>query len=80
MKICDRYDVELMNVSLMKKKGEDLIMKGTMMGHIPTSVYLKPEEMWNAIKLLSWSVILYTPFMLLKGWRKAATNGKQTGV
>lgn len=71
MKICDRYGAELMHIKSLQKKGDDFIMKGKMMGHIPTSVYLKPEQFVNAIGLLSWSTFLHVPVMLCKGlWRK----------
>lgn len=72
MKLYDRYGAEMMHVKSLERNGEDLMMKGKMMGHIPANVYLKPEELWKSLKLLSWSMIWYMPFMLFKGWRRSS--------
>ena len=51
----------------LKKEGRDLVMKARVMETLLTNVYIKPEEVWKGRKLLSFSVVLYLPVMLLKG-------------
>ena len=51
----------------LKKEGRDLVMKSRVMETLLTNVYIKPEEIWKGKKLLSFSVVLYLPIMLLKG-------------
>ncbi|MFH2043951.1 MAG: hypothetical protein ABIK92_02265 [Pseudomonadota bacterium] len=69
MKMYDSYKNVMMDISSLKRKGDDIVMKGTLMGTMPSTIYVKPEEVWNAIKMLSWSIISYLPMMIIKGWR-----------
>jgi hypothetical protein len=69
MKMYDSYKNVMMDISSLKRKGDDIVMKGTLMGTMPSTIYVKPEEVWNAIKMLSWSIISYMPMMIIKGWR-----------
>lgn len=69
MKMYDSYKNVMMDISSLKRKGDDIVMKGTLMGTMPSTIYVKPEEVWNAIKMLSWSVVGYLPMMVIKGWK-----------
>lgn len=57
-----------MEATSLERKGDELIMKGKGMGSLPMTMYLRPEEIWKATKLLSWSVVWYIPVILVKGW------------
>lgn len=77
MKIFDTYGEEMMDIRLLQQKGDDLVVKGKLMGYVPISVYLRPEELWRAAKLLSWAVLLHLPVMMVKGcWRSLTGRGK----
>ena len=52
----------------LNREGDNIVMKGKMMGAMTMSVYLKPEEMWNILKLLSFPVFIYLPIMMIRGW------------
>ncbi|MBU1055329.1 MAG: hypothetical protein KKC46_16130 [Proteobacteria bacterium] len=69
MKMYDSYKNVMMDISSLKRKGDDIVMKGTLMGTMPSTIYVKPEEVWNAIKMLSWPIISYLPMMVIKGWK-----------
>ncbi|MBU3950090.1 MAG: hypothetical protein KJ826_17960 [Proteobacteria bacterium] len=69
MKMYDVHKNVLMDISSLKKKGNDIVMKGMLMGTMPATIYVKPEEVWGARKMLSWSLIFYLPIMMIKGWR-----------
>ena len=77
MKIYDMHGNVMMDIISVDRKGDNLSMKGKMMGAMPATLYLKPTELWQAKSLLSWRVIRYLPSMLIKGWKqskKAAAN------
>mgnify|MGYP001115490263 CR=1 FL=1 len=84
MKMYDMHGNVMMETSSLERRGDDLLMKGKMMGTMPATIYIKPEEIWRARKLLSWSVIWYLPILVVKGWwrgRKLPTPGtKRKGV
>jgi len=51
----------------LKKEGRDLVMRARVMDTMLSNVYIRPEEVWKGKGLLSFSVFLYLPIMLLKG-------------
>ncbi|MDY6892769.1 MAG: hypothetical protein SVO26_03515 [Chloroflexota bacterium] len=71
MKMFDMHGAVLMDVASLERKGDDLVMKGKMMGAMPATIYIKPEEIWGAKSLLSWSVIWYLPIIVVKGWLRS---------
>lgn len=84
MKMYDPHGNELMNAQSLERQGDDLVMKGKMMGTMPATIHIRPEELWEARHLLSWSVLSYLPAMFIKGWRRsrkaaATTGGAQQG-
>lgn len=58
----------LIDVQDFRREGNNLVMKGRMMDAMTMSIYLRPEELWQALKLLSLSVIIYLPVMIIWGW------------
>ena len=77
MKMYDLYRNVVMDVSSLERKGDDLVMKGKMMGTMPATIYIKPEEVWLAKNLLSWSIIWYLPALMVKGWRRSRKQPPQ---
>jgi len=51
----------------LKKEGRDLVMKAKVMDTLRSNVYIRPEEVWKGKGLLSFSVLLYLPFLVFKG-------------
>ena len=65
----DTYGNVMMEVVSLERKGDSLAMKGKMMGTMPATIYIKPEEVWKGIRLLRWPIIRYFPLLLFKAWR-----------
>lgn len=51
----------------LKKEGRDLVMKAKVMNAMVTAVCVRPEEVWKGKRLISLSVILYLPVMIIRG-------------
>jgi len=68
MKMFDSYSNVMVDITELARKNDNLVLKGKMLNSIPGMFYLRPEEVWSAIRLLSWPVIRYLPIMLIKGW------------
>ena len=43
----------MLAVSSLERAGADLALKGKITGTMPATLYIKPEEIWEARKLLS---------------------------
>ncbi|HEX9807503.1 MAG TPA: hypothetical protein VGA34_11455 [Alteraurantiacibacter sp.] len=68
MKIYSADKSELMQVTRIERKGNDLVLKGKVYGTMPMSATLTPEEARAALKLLSPRLIL---FLLTLPFRKS---------
>jgi len=62
---------ELMDVSAIERKGNDLVLKGKVFGTMPMTATLTPEQARAAFKLLSFSLVL---FLITLPFRKGATK------
>jgi hypothetical protein len=70
MKMFSKEGLEMMDVKSFTLQGDSLVMKGKMMGAMQTAVYIKPEDMANAVALMPWNIIVRLPVLFAKGlWR-----------
>jgi DNA-binding beta-propeller fold protein YncE len=70
MKIYSADKSELMQVSKIERKGDNLVLKGKVYGSMPMSATLTPEEAKNFLKLLTPKLawfLLTMPFRKSKG-------------
>ncbi|MBT2135400.1 hypothetical protein KK137_13765 [Croceibacterium sp. LX-88] len=68
MKIYSADKSELMQVSVIERKGDDLVLKGKVFGTMPMSATLTPEQARAALKLLTPKLML---FILTLPFRKS---------
>ncbi len=69
MKIYSADKSELMDVTTIERKGNDLVLKGKVFGTMPMAATLTPEQARAAFKLLSFKLIL---FLITLPFRKGA--------
>lgn len=69
----------LMEVSKLGLEESDLTMKGKVMGTMSATAYIRPEELWGMLGLVSVRLVVYLPFILFRGWwrRKRMKSGKK---
>ena len=53
MKMVDKYGTVMMEMCSVERAGEDL---GKMLGTMPWTIHIKPEEAWKGMRLVRWSV------------------------
>ena len=69
MKIYTSDGGELMAVSKIERKGNELVLKGKAFGTMPMNARLRPEDARAALKLLTPGIIF---FLLTLPFRKAS--------
>jgi len=73
MKIYTAEGGELMTVSKLERKGDELVIKGKAFGTMPMNARLKPEDARAALKLLTPGLIW---FLLTLPFRRSKEKGK----
>lgn len=69
MKLYGQDNSELMDVSRIYRRDSELVMEGTIMEAMPIVARLKPAEVRQALKLLSFGDVLFIVSMLFRGSR-----------
>jgi hypothetical protein len=59
MKILGQDNSELMQVSVLERDGNTLVIKGKVFGSMPMTARLTPQEGRNALKLLNFKLALF---------------------
>ena len=74
------YDVsgrELTSMSLISFKKENIAIKAILLGSMPSTLYVRPEEVWKALSLVDESVIWHLPAFLYQGWKLARQQARE---
>jgi hypothetical protein len=67
----------LMETSSISYADGSILLKGKVLGSLSTNAYLKPEEVWKALSLISLSVVTHLPFFLWRGWQASRRRAKE---
>ena len=59
MKIYGQDQSELMQVSMLERDGNTLLIKGKVFGSMPMTARLTPAEARQAIKLLNFKLVIF---------------------
>lgn len=80
MKLFNKDGVEMMEVKTIELDGENLVLKGKMMKSMNTAIRVRPEDMWDALKLFPFKVIIQMPWLLLKGMGRARRRDSEAAA
>lgn len=69
MKLYGSDNSELMDVAKLYRDGNELKVEGTIMESMPIVARLKPQEVREALKLLSFGDLLFVISMVFRGSR-----------
>ncbi len=67
MKMYSKDGIEMMDVKSISLDGDNLVVKGKMMGTMATTIILKPKDTWESLHLFSLGTIFAMPKILFKG-------------
>jgi len=59
MRIYGQDKSELMQVSMLERDGDTLVIKGKVFGSMPMTARLTPKEGRNALKLLNFKLVVF---------------------
>ena len=68
MKIFGPDNQELIAISAIERDGTELVLRGKILGTLPMSARIRPEEARRGLKLLDWRTAIFVLSLL---WRRA---------
>lgn len=66
----DKSGNALTTISNIHVKGEDIVVKAVLLGTMPTTIYMRPEEVWKLLPLIDASVIWRLPVIFYRGLKR----------
>ncbi|HUA17347.1 MAG TPA: hypothetical protein VMB25_01300 [Bryobacteraceae bacterium] len=66
MKIYGQDNSELMQISVLERDGNTLLIKGKVFGSMPMTARLTPPEARNALKLVNFKLALFLLTLLFR--------------
>lgn len=67
MKLTDKYGNVMVVGTAIEKDGDNLLIKANLLGTMPATIYVKPENVWELWQMTPFSIVLSLPGLLLKG-------------
>jgi len=67
VKIFGPDNQELIAISAIERDGAELVLRGKILGTLPMSARIRPEEARRGLKLLDWRMVM---FVLSLPWRR----------
>jgi hypothetical protein len=71
MKLVSKDGVEMMDIRSLGREGDVLVVRGKIMGSMPATIHLHPEDLWQAFLLFRWPLLLRLPLLLLLGFTRS---------
>jgi len=68
VKIFGPDNQELIAISAIERDGAELVLRGKILGTLPMSARIRPEEARRGLKLLDWRTAIFVLSLL---WRRA---------
>ena len=69
MKLYGSDNSELMDISKMYRRDNELVVEGTILEAMPIVARLKPAEVRQALKMLTFGELMFVVSMLFRGSR-----------
>jgi hypothetical protein len=77
MKLMSKDGVEMMDIRSLGREGDVLVVRGKIMRSMPVTLHLRPEDLWEAFSLFTWTTLLRLPMLLFKGFRRSRQTKRE---
>ena len=80
MTAVDRTGDALATMSNIKVKDGSIVVRAVLLGSMPSTIIIYPEEVWKLLPFIETNVITSLPGILYRGWKKAKEQYKDITV
>jgi hypothetical protein len=77
MKLTSKDGVEMMDIRSLEREGDVLVVKGKIMRSMPATIHLQPEDLWQALLLFRFPLLVQLPWLLLRGFMRSRRSTRQ---
>jgi hypothetical protein len=75
----DKDGHTLAEIKTITRKGDVVAMKAQLLGAMPATIYVSPEELWKIVGLLGADTAFALPRLLTLGWLSVRRGAGRTG-
>lgn len=61
----------------MSEKKGNLLAKTVLLGSMPETIFIRPEELCKLLSLMDFKVVAKLPGMLYEGWKQNRASSKE---
>jgi hypothetical protein len=65
----------LLEMNGVTYKDGQIVLRGKTFGTMPSTMYVRPVDMWNLVGMVPFIVIRMLPWMLIMGWKTGKASG-----
>lgn len=78
--IVNLHGSTMMSIHKITRKGDDIAMTGNIMGTMPGTFYITPENLWKTFKMVKPSLVFGMIGLLIKGSQASRKSSKKTST
>ena len=71
----DRGGAPMVDVQSLRMKDGTILMKALLLQSMPSTVYIKPEEVWKVLTMVPFDLIKQMPVFLYQGYKACKSKG-----
>ncbi|MEY8460858.1 hypothetical protein AALA69_06985 [Eggerthellaceae bacterium 24-137] len=73
----NRGGSDLASISKMSEKKGNLLAKTVLLGSMPETIFIRPEELCKLLSLMDFQVVAKLPGMLFEGWKRNRVSSEE---
>ena len=67
----------MVDVKSLRMKDDTILMKALLLQSMPSTVYVRPDEVWKVLTMIPFDLVKQLPAFLVKATRIAGPNRKR---
>lgn len=73
----DRGGAPMVDVKSLRMKDDTILMKALLLQSMPSTVYVRPDEVWKVLTMIPFDLVKQLPAFLVKGYKDCRAQQKE---
>ena len=75
--VYDRGGAPMVDVKSLRMKDDTILMKALLLQSMPSTVYVRPDEVWKVLTMIPFDLVKQLPAFLVKGYKDCRAQQKE---